>query len=443
MTKKKVAVVSLGCAKNLVDTENMLGLMCESGYEVTTDESQAQILLVNTCGFIESAKEESIQAILNLAQHKKTTDAKLIVAGCLAQRYKDEIMEQMPEIDAIVGTGNIKEIVDVVEKTLKGQRVNTVKEPGFDLDNYIPRVISIPGHSAYVKIAEGCNNRCAYCAIPSIRGKYRSKPMEIIEEEVRELVNGGIVEIILVAQDTTLYGIDLYGDYKLSELLNRLAKIEQLKWLRVMYCYPTHFMDDLIKTIAETPKVCKYIDLPLQHASDTVLCRMNRRGKVQQIKNLIAKIRANIPDVTLRTSFIVGFPGETEEDFAQLLSFMEEIRFDRVGVFKYSLEEDTPAYEMPNQVDEKTKEERYHRAMALQQKISLNKNREKIGRIIEVLVEGEVPDEPGTYVGRSQGDAPEVDGIVYFKAGKKVEYGELVQIKITDSAEYDLMGVLI
>ncbi|MEG6615689.1 30S ribosomal protein S12 methylthiotransferase RimO [Peptococcaceae bacterium 1198_IL3148] len=442
MTGKKVAVVSLGCNKNLVDTENMLGLLSERGYNVTANENEADVLIVNTCGFIESAKEESIQAILEMAKHKALKGSKLIVTGCLAQRYKDELMEEMPEIDAIVGTGGVSNIVEVVEQAAGGARVNAVCDPSSVTDTALPRVLSNPGHSAYVKIADGCNNRCAYCAIPAIRGAYTSKPMEVIEQEVNYLLDNGIKEIILVAQDTTRYGYDLYGQYVLPELVTRLTKLPKLKWLRLLYCYPSYLSDELISVIAKDPKVCKYIDLPLQHASDNVLKKMHRRGNVQQIKNLITKIRTAIPDVTLRTSFIVGFPGESNDDFQQLLDFMQEIKFDRVGVFQYSQEEGTPAAEMPDQIDESVKEQRYHSTMQLQQQLSLEKNKNKIGQVLEVLIEGEVVDQEATYVGRSHGDAPEIDGQVYFQAGTKIHAGELVQVKITDATEYDLIGVL-
>ncbi|MBM7854470.1 ribosomal protein S12 methylthiotransferase [Desulfohalotomaculum tongense] len=441
-TKKKISVVSLGCSKNLVDTENMMGLLNEHGFEITADEREADVLLVNTCGFIESAKEESIQTILQLAKNKENRDCKLVVAGCLAQRYKDELMKEMPEIDALIGTGEITRIVEVVQQALSGKRVNSVGRPEWEVKEHLPRIISNPGESVYVKIADGCNNRCSYCAIPYIRGSYRSKPMEIIEQEVQKLVREGAKEVVLVAQDTTRYGYDLYGEYLLAKLLRRLTKIPALKWLRVMYCYPVYFTDELINTMARESKICKYVDLPLQHAADKILKKMHRRGSVLEIKNLIAKLRAAIPNITLRTSFIVGFPGETEEDFQQLLNFMEEIKFDRVGIFKYSAEEGTPAAGMEDQIDEAIKEERYHRAMKLQQRISLEKNEQKIGQIIEVLTEGELAEEPGTYVGRSQADAPEVDGLIYFKAGKLVHPGEIVEVKVTKASEYDLMGVL-
>jgi ribosomal protein S12 methylthiotransferase len=439
---KKIAVVSLGCNKNLVDTENMLGLLSEHGYSITTNEGEADVLLVNTCGFIESAKDESIQAILEMAKHKDLRNSKLVVTGCLAQRYKDELMAEMPEIDAVIGTGGISSIVEIIEQTLSGERVNAVCDPSYVSDRALPRVLSNPGHSAYVKIADGCNNRCAYCAIPAIRGAYTSKPMEIIEHEVRQLVDGGIKEIILVAQDTTRYGHDLYGEYLLPTLVKKLVQIPNLEWIRLLYCYPTYLSNELIAVVANEPKVCKYIDLPLQHASDNILRKMYRGENVQEIKNLIAKIRAAIPDITLRTSFIVGFPGESEDDFQQLLDFMTEIKFDRAGVFKYSQEEGTPAADMPDQIDEVIKEQRFHQAMQLQQQISLSNNKNKIGRVLDVLTEGDVVDEDSTYVGRSQGDAPEIDGLVYFKAGTKIAAGELVQVKITDATEYDLMGVL-
>lgn len=440
MVNKKIAVTSLGCNKNLVDTENMLGLLGEQGYVLTSDEKQADVLLVNTCGFIESSKDESIRAILEMAQYKEEYQGKLIVTGCLAQRYADELMEEIPEIDALVGTAGIADIVTVVEQALKGQRVNVVCEPKFNVERLLPRVLSNPGESAYVKIADGCNNRCAFCAIPSIRGRYTSKPIEMVKQEVENLVQGGIKEIILVAQDTTRYGFDIYREYRLPKLIEELVAIDGLEWLRILYCYPTHFTDELIEAIAQQPKVCKYIDLPLQHASDKILKQMHRQGSVAEIKTLIAKMREKIPNLTLRTSFIVGFPGEEQSDFQELLDFIQEIKFDRVGVFKYSLEEGTAAAAMP-QVHELVKEERYHMAMQLQQQISLENNRQKVGQVLEVLTEGEMADEPDTYVGRSQGDAPEIDGLVYFKAGRKVEIGEIVSVKITEATEYDLIGV--
>lgn len=441
MENKRIAVISLGCNKNLVDTENMLGLLGEQGYVLTSDESQADILLVNTCGFIESSKDESIQAILEMVQYKEENQAKLIVTGCLAQRYPEELMKEIPEIDGLVGTAGVPDIVTVVEQVLGGRQVNAVCEPKYNVERLLPRVLSNPGFSAYVKIAEGCNNRCAFCAIPNIRGRYTSKPMDMIVSEVEQLVADGIKEIILVAQDTTRYGIDLYGQHRLPQLIEKLVAIEGLAWLRILYCYPTDFTDELIDTIAEQPKVCKYIDLPLQHASDKILKQMHRRGSVTEIKTLISKLRKKIPNLTLRTSFIVGFPGEEPEDFQQLLDFMQEIRFDRVGVFKYSQEEGTPAADMP-QINELIKEERYHSAMQLQQRISLENNQKKVGQVLAVLTEGEMSDQPGTYVGRSQGDAPEIDGLVYFKAGRKVEAGEIIPVKITEATEYDLIGVL-
>ncbi|MTI79433.1 MAG: 30S ribosomal protein S12 methylthiotransferase RimO [Firmicutes bacterium] len=442
MAKNKISVVSLGCAKNLVDTENMMGLLDEYGFEITNNEHEANFLLVNTCGFIESAKDESIQSILHLAELKKYNNAKLVVTGCLAQRYYDELIKEIPEIDAIVGTGEIPDIIEVMQNAINGKRKESVKKPGFKVKERLPRYISNPGESVYVKIAEGCSNRCAFCAIPYIRGNYCSKPVGIIEEEVKQLISDGAKEIILIAQDTTRYGYDLYGKYLLADLVKQLTDIKDLKWLRIMYSYPTHFTNELINTIAEESKVCKYLDLPLQHASNSILEKMNRKGDVKDIKNLVAQLRAAVPDITLRTSFIVGFPGETEEDFQQLLSFMQEIKFDRVGVFKYSAEEGTPAGEMDDQVHDNIKEERYRRAMELQQQISYEKNQQKIGRTMEVLVEGELSETPGTFIGRGQGDAPEVDGLIYFQAGRMVNPGEIVDVKITSASEYDLMGVL-
>ncbi|MBO8138817.1 MAG: 30S ribosomal protein S12 methylthiotransferase RimO [Desulfotomaculum sp.] len=443
MINNKIYVISLGCAKNLVDTENMMGLLVEQGYEITNNENEAGVLMVNTCGFIESAKDESIRTILQLAEHKENRECKLVVTGCLAQRYGDEMAKEIPEIDGIIGTGKIKEIAEIMDNVIKGRRINSVGEPGYKMDRLLPRVVSGPGQSVYVKIAEGCNNFCSYCAIPYIRGPYRSKPMEIIEQEVHHLVDNGAKEVILVAQDTTRYGYDLYGKYMLATLVKRLTKISGLNWLRIMYCYPNHFTDELIETIAQEPKVCNYVDMPLQHASQRILKKMNRRGSIYEIKELIGKLRAAVPGITLRTTFIVGFPGETEEDFNELLEFMRETKFDKVGIFKYSAEEGTAAEEMEEQVNEMIKEERYRRAMELQQRISWEINQRKIGETIKVLTEGEMVDKPGTYIGRSQGDAPEVDGLVYFQGGRMVNSGEIVNVKISSAYEYDLMGVIV
>jgi ribosomal protein S12 methylthiotransferase len=438
--KEKVGTVSLGCAKNLVDTEVMLGILKEAGYDITPEASEAEVLIVNTCGFISSAKEESINTIVDLAQYKEGKCKALIVTGCLGQKYKDELARELPEVDAIIGTGQVAEIATVVERVLEGkERVVEVTKPDFIYDHHLPRVQSTPGYSAYVKVADGCDNCCSYCVIPELRGHYRSRPMESIVEEVKRLAAQGVKEIMLIAQDTTRYGQDIYGEYKLVELLGKLKDIQGVAWLRLLYCYPTHFSDELIEFMANNPKVCSYLDLPLQHCNDSILAQMNRRGNKAQLVGLINKLRAKMPQMVLRTSFIVGLPGETEDRFQELLDFLKEMEFDNVGVFTYSREEGTPAAEFPDQIDEETKEDRYDRAMALQLTISQNKNQGHIGKIMEVLVEGEVTEEPGMYLGRTQGQAPDIDGKVYFK-GHGYQPGDFVRVKITEGFDYDLMG---
>ncbi|MHB8171640.1 MAG: 30S ribosomal protein S12 methylthiotransferase RimO [Thermincolia bacterium] len=439
--KQKVGVVSLGCAKNLVDTEVMLGVLTESGYQITPEASEAEVLIVNTCGFISSAKEESINAIVELAQYKVEGKCKaLIVTGCLGQKYKDELADELPEVDAIIGTGQVAQIGQVVERVLNGhERVLEVSKPDFLYDHNLPRVQSTPGYSAYVKIADGCDNCCSYCVIPELRGNYRSRPMESIVLEVKNLATQGVKEIMLIAQDTTRYGQDLYGEYKLVELLEKLMKIEGVTWLRLLYCYPNHFTDELIEFMAANSKVCKYLDIPLQHANDRILMNMNRKGNRQQNVELVNKLRSKMPDIVLRTSFIVGLPGETEEDFEELLAFMGDMKFDHVGIFIYSREEGTPAAEFSNQVPEEVKEQRYDRAMALQLSISQEKNQCWIGKRLRVLVEGAVPGEPGTFYGRSEGNAPEIDGKIYFN-GTEFQPGDMVAVLITQGFDYDLMG---
>jgi len=440
----RVGLVSLGCPKNLVDSEVMLGLLRDAKFQISNNEAEADVLIVNTCGFIESAKEESIRHILELAQYKESGPCRvLVVAGCLAQRYHHELMEEMPEIDALVGPGQIDRIADIIQDILATkERKFHINEPLYIYDEHAPRLLSTPSHTAYVKIAEGCDNRCAYCAIPDIRGRFRSRPMESIEAEVRKLVENGAKEIILIAQDTTRYGYDLYGEYRLAQLLRLLSPIPNLKWIRLMYCYPNRFTSELIKTIAELPNVCKYIDLPLQHAADEILQKMKRPVNRQQARDLIQRLRQEVPGITLRTSFIVGFPGETEEQFQELLDFMKEVRFDRAGVFTYSQEEGTPAAELPHQVPGEIKQERFHRAMSLQQEISMAQNQGKVGQVLEVLVEEITDTGKGIYSGRSQGDAPEIDGTVEFLSSRTLLVGDIVKVKITRALEYDLMGEL-
>lgn len=440
---QKIKVVSLGCAKNLVDSEVMTGLLRESGYEIVTGEKNADILLVNTCGFIDAAKEESVNAIMEAASYKKKGKCRaLVVTGCLAQRYKDELLAEIPEIDGLIGTGEIPHIAKVVGDAFEGKRPVRVATPTFIYDHELPRDLATPAYSAYIKVADGCNNRCAYCVIPAIRGDYRSRPMESIEAEARRLASQGVREVNLIAQDTTRYGLDLYGEYKLDKLLNRLAGVDELAWLRVLYAYPTHFTDSLIETMASQEKICRYLDIPLQHADDKILQAMNRQGSSQDILRLIDKLRKNIPGLTLRTSFIVGFPGETEQQFQNLVDFVKTVRFDRVGVFTYSLEEGTAAADLPGQVPDEVKEARKDFLLNIQQDISLAKNKEKIGQTVSALIEGKESSSPEVYFGRTQADAPEVDGTILV-SGNRLSTGDIVSVKITHAYEYDLIGEVI
>lgn len=439
-----VGVVSLGCAKNLIDTEIMLGLLKEAGFVITADEGQADLLIVNTCAFIQEAKEESISNILEVAKYKESGKCRaLIVCGCLAQRYPRELYREMPEIDALVGTGAVNKILQVVRRVLNGNRVIEVDSPGYVYSGVMPRVQSTPCYTAFLKIAEGCSNFCSYCIIPRVRGPYRSRPMDAIEKEARILVKRGVRELILVAQDTTMYGKDLYGEYRLAGLLRRLAKIEDLQWLRLYYCYPEHIKENLIETIASEPKICKYLDIPLQHANDVILKRMGRKTSKKEIIELINHIRAAIPGLTLRTSFIVGFPGEKERDFEELLAFMSEMKFERVGIFKYSREEGTPAAGLGGQVPASIKKKRYERAMKLQQNISYLKNVDKVGKKITILVEGKAGKKKNLYVGRSESDGPEVDGRVFFASRRTLLPGEFVDVLISAPGAYDLFGEIV
>lgn len=440
---QKIKVVSLGCAKNLVDSEVMTGLLRESGYEIVTGGDNADILLVNTCGFIDAAKEESVNAIMEAARYKEKGKCKaLVVTGCLAQRYKDELLAEIPEIDGLIGTGEIPHIAKVVGEAVEGRKPVRVATPTFIYDHQSPRDLATPGYSAYIKVADGCNNRCAYCAIPSIRGDYRSRPVESIQAEAMRLAAGGVREVNLIAQDTTRYGFDLYGSYKLDLLLQRLVVIEGLDWLRVLYAYPTHFTDSLIEVMASNEKICRYIDIPLQHADDEILRAMHRQGSTGQILHLIDKLRKNIPGLTLRTSFIVGFPGETEQHFQNLVDFVKTVGFDRIGVFTYSLEEGTAAAELPGQVPDEVKEARKDILINIQQGISLAKNMKKIGTTVAALIEGKEETAPGVYYGRTQADAPEVDGTVLV-SGQGLSPGDIVSVKITHAYEYDLIGEVI
>lgn len=439
----KVGVVSLGCPKNLVDSEVMLGFLTKQGYEITNREDAADVLIVNTCGFIEAAKEESIHQILELAKWKSEGQCHgLIVTGCLAQRYSNELLAELPEIDAVVGTGEFSRIAQVVEQVLQGKRVAFIDQPRFIYDHQTPRRLTTPRHYAYLKIAEGCDNRCSYCIIPAIRGNYRSRPLESVLAEAEALVGQGVKEIILIAQDTTCYGVDIYGKSRLPDLLRSLARLKNLEWVRWLYGYPGRITDELVETMASEPKVCNYLDLPLQHADPRVLARMNRPVNLEPVKALLHKVRQRLPDVAIRTSFIVGFPGETELEFAHLLDFVQEMRFDRVGVFTYSAEENTPAASLPEQVEEEIKQRRYHQLMQLQQDISRQKNQAWIGRTVPVLIEGQTEGDSRMYYGRTERDAPGIDGMVYIPSAP-VQAGDMVLVRITGATEYDLIGEVV
>lgn len=445
-----VGMISLGCAKNLVDSEVMLGLLAQAGFRITPRRDEADVLVVNTCGFIREAKEEAIEAILEAAREKESGRCRaLVVAGCLAQRYREELKREIPEIDAVLGTGEVGRIADLVKQLLGrganggtggagGGTVNDEEEapPGFLYGSGVPRIRSTPPYTAYLKIAEGCDNRCSYCVIPYLRGPYRSRPLEVVLEEAESLAAQGVKELILVAQDTTLYGMDLYGRPRLPELLARLAAVRDLRWIRVLYTYPARITGELAEVMAGEPKVCRYLDLPFQHGSDRILRAMNRRGSRDEAMRLVENLRARLPGLAIRTSFIVGFPGEEEGDFQQLLDFMEKARFDHAGVFLYSREEGTPAGYRSDQVPEKLKCSRYRRAMRVQRRISREINRSLVGSRMEVLVE-EIRGRG--LVGRGPRHAPGVDGVVYLTNGRAVP-GDFVSARLTGATDYDLRG---
>ncbi len=436
----KILCISLGCDKNLVDTERMLGLLGQDGHTFTDDEQEAEVILVNTCCFIGDAKEESINTILEMAELKKTARCRcLLVAGCLAQRYKDEIIKEIPEVDAIIGTSSYDEIARVLGRAMEGESVTCLR--GLDVlpEADAGRILTTGGHYAFLKIAEGCDKRCTYCIIPSLRGSYRSVPMEQLVAEARDLAERGVRELILVAQETTLYGVDLYGHKALPRLLTELAQIPGIYWIRIQYCYPEEITDELIETIRREEKICHYLDIPVQHASDRILKRMGRRTDKQQLKEIIGKLRSAIPDIALRTTLISGFPGETEKDHEELLEFVDEMEFERLGVFPYSAEEDTPAASFADQIPEEVKEARRDEIMELQQEIAFEKSEEKVGQILDVMIEGKVADEPA-YVGRTYMDAPGVDGYIFVNSGEMFLSGDFVRVKVTGAAEYDLMG---
>lgn len=438
----KLLFISLGCDKNLVDSEVMLGLIRRKGYEITNEEREAEVIVVNTCCFVNDAKEESIATLLEMARLKEDGKAKvLLAAGCLAQRYKDEIQKEIPEVDGILGTTGYEEIVSAIEEALEGKRPAHLK----DID-YLPkamedRVLTTGGYYSYLKIAEGCDKHCTYCIIPRIRGKYRSIPMEELVRQAGVLAEKGVVELSLVAQETTRYGVDLYGKKMLPELLRKLCQIEGLRWIRILYCYPEEITEELLMTIRQEEKICKYLDMPIQHASDPVLKKMGRKTNRRELEATIAKIRELVPGITLRTTLISGFPGETQEDHQLLLSFVREQGFDRLGVFAYSQEEDTPAAAMEGQLEEEVKEARRDEIMAAQQEIAFHKAQEKISQTVTVLVEGVIP-EDGVYIGRTQGDAPDVDGYLFFSSSHELISGDMVRVLVTDAKGYDLVGEL-
>mgnify|MGYP001016133699 FL=1 len=436
---ESVSVVTLGCEKNLVDSEIVSGLLHERGYRLVDRPEDATVVIVNTCAFIDAAKEESVQTILELAELKKTSRLKaLIVAGCLAQRYKEELLTEMPEIDGVVGTGDFVRMADIVDEALRGRRPAYIGNPVYAYEELLPRRLSTPKYTAYVKIAEGCDNNCTFCSIPLMRGGFRSRRMETIVDEVKRLAEQGVKEISLIAQDTTNYGADLYEAHKLPELLQRVSEVPGIAWVRLHYAYPGFFTDELIDVFASNPKICKYVDMPLQHSEDRILKLMRRPGRQRDVRELVAKIRARIPDVALRTSIIVGFPGETEEDFGRLCDFVREMKFDRLGVFTYSREEDTPAARLPDQVPEDIKEYRAHALMEVQREVARENAAKYVGRTLDVLLE-RYDEKSGVYVGRSQYDAPEVDGDVYV-SGIKAKIGDIVKVRITHAYEYDLSG---
>ena len=439
----KILFISLGCDKNLVDTEVMLGLLASRGYEMTDDETEADIIVINTCCFIHDAKEESIQNILEMAEYKKEGKVKaLIVTGCLAERYRQGILDEIPEVDEVLGTTAYDRILDAVDAALAGEHSVMLA----DIDALpLPdtkRLVTTGGHFAYLKIAEGCDKHCTYCIIPKIRGNYRSVPMERLIREAEELAAQGVKELILVAQETTLYGKDLYGEKSLHRLVRELCRISGLQWIRILYCYPEEITDELIQVMKEEKKVCHYLDLPIQHASDAVLKRMGRRTTKQELIEIIGKLRREIPDICLRTTLITGFPGETEEQHEELIEFVDEMEFDRLGVFTYSPEEGTPAEKMPDQIDEEVKEERQAELMELQQEIAFDNAERMVGREVLVMIEGKVADE-NAYVGRTYRDAPNVDGLIFINTDEELLSGDFARVKVTGALDYDLIGELL
>lgn len=438
----KILFISLGCDKNLVDTEVMLGMLASRGYEMTNEEQEADIIVINTCCFIHDAKEESIQNILEMAEYKKNGSAKaLIVTGCMAERYRQEILDEIPEVDEVLGTTAYDRILDAVDAALAGQHeVMTADLDALPLPE-TKRLVTTGGYFAYLKIAEGCDKHCTYCIIPKIRGNFRSVPMERLIKEAEELADQGVKELILVAQETTLYGKDLYGEKSLPKLLRELCKISGIRWIRILYCYPEEITDELIQVMKEEPKICHYLDLPIQHANDTILKRMGRRTSKQELIDIVQKLRKEIPDICLRTTLITGFPGETQEQHEEVMEFIDTLEFDRLGAFTYSPEEDTPAATFEDQIDEEVKEDRQADIMELQQEIAFDKAEDMIGREVLVMIEGKVADE-NAYVGRTYRDAPNVDGLIFINTDVELISGDFAKVKVTGALDYDLIGEL-
>ncbi len=437
-----IGMVSLGCAKNQTDAEIMLGLLSGEGHKIVNEPESADIIIVNTCGFIEQAKQESINTILEMAEYKHGRCKALIVTGCLAERYNKEVIEEMPEVDGLLGVGDYDKIADIINSAINGEKPAIYGHMNSDVEEGLPRMLTTPSYTAYLKIAEGCDNNCTYCAIPKIRGKFRSRKMEDILNEAQLLCKSGVKEIILIAQDTTRYGKDIYGEYCLDKLLSNLCKIEELKWLRVHYFYTEAVTSSLIDVMAREDKICKYVDMPIQHINDDILRKMARRTRRAQIESVIKQMREKMPDVVIRTSIIAGFPGETDEQFNELYDFIKDIKFDRMGVFEYSPEEGTAAAEFNCQIPDNVKEKRLDKLMRLQQEISFQKNKEKLGKILEVICES-YDEDNYLYYGRSRGDSIGVDARVYFAAQDEVIPGEIVNVEILDCDEYDLTGKVI
>lgn len=438
----KILFISLGCDKNLADSETMLGMLASRGYQIVDEEEKADVIIVNTCCFIHDAMEESIETILQMAEYKKSGNLKaLIVTGCMAERYREEITKEIPEVDAVLGTASYGHILDAVDEALSGHSY-IMMEP---LDT-LPiiethRLVTTGGHYAYLKIAEGCDKHCTYCIIPKLRGNFRSVPMDHLIKEAEQLAADGVKELILVAQETTLYGKDLYGEKKLPELLHKLCQISGIRWIRILYCYPEEITEELIQTMKEEPKICHYLDLPIQHASDGILKRMGRRTSKEELVHIISRLREEIPDITLRTTLITGFPGETQEQHEELMDFVDEMEFDRLGVFTYSPEEGTPAASMSNQIEESGKEDRRSELMELQQEIAFEQAEDMIGKEVLVMIEGKVADE-NAYVGRTYKDAPNVDGLIFVNTDAELMSGDFAKVKVTGACEYDLIGEL-